>query len=80
MTSGNEWGLMPGVLKVSGFDWDKAQKALHYFWKRGRQTTHGHTVWKHQSEEQLGLMVGRLLAVFGVHPGEAAVIKRTLQN
>jgi len=42
MTSGNLWGLNPGVLKVSEHGWDRAWRASHCSWRKGRQTTHEH--------------------------------------
>lgn len=78
VTSGNEWGSKPGVLKISRFGWDRAQKAWHCSWRQGKQTTYGYTVWKKWSEEHLGLIGGRLFAPIGICPREAAFTESSL--
>lgn len=80
MTPGNQWGLKLGVLKDSTLGGDKAHRALHWFWRKGRQTTHGHTAWKQLSEENLRNIVGRLFVHFRKHPKEAEFTERPLQE
>lgn len=78
MTSGNKWDSKPGVGKDSRLG--KALRALHCYWREGRQMTYRHTAWKQLSEKHLENTVGRLFVNFRVHPKESAFTERPLQE
>ena len=51
MSSYNQQGLKPTVLKVRRLCWDRAWRALHCSWREGSQTILRQTSWKQPSEE-----------------------------
>ena len=46
MSSCNQQALKPRVLKVSRFGLGRAQRHWSCSWREGRETAHGHTMWK----------------------------------
>ena len=76
MSSCNQQGLKPGVLKLSGLHWDRALKAPCCSWRQDNQSKD--IVWKQRGEECLGHTVGRLFIHLRVNPRETALMERPL--
>ena len=73
MSSYNQQGLEPGVLKVSRFGSTTTQRTPGQLLEQRQQITHRYTAYEEQpSEERLGHTVGRLFAHLGAKPREMA--------